>query len=305
MTFDSEPGEAILALERVAGRPPSVDLLNAGSSRTPGPEVQGAGSFRACGTKLEAAIGSQRTALARARRRAQNVEGLCGVAFGVVVVGLPAYLMGITHPLTWLLLGIVAVPGGVWTLESAAVDRVLAAQDVAHADRLDALRRVLERLEQAADPASRLEVRVDLATADQAPPRSKKAVPFRFRTELGAYLPQTERSAEWLTRHRHRWAEVAFVMACASPIRLVLADEVDYHGVEEVRRTSGLSGHITPNPEAWRLDELPEAFDAGPLRVVRREIAGRTALSFRGALRDVQDLPEALDALHRMLPPQR
>jgi hypothetical protein len=227
------------------------------------------------------------------------------MAFVVFAVGLPAYLMGVTHPLTWLLLGIGAVYGGLWTLESAADDRVLAAQDVAHADRLDALRRVLERLGQAADPASRLELRVDMATADQAPPRSKKAVPRRYRTKLGAYLPRTERSAEWLTRHRHRWAEVSFVMACASPIRLVLADEVDYRGIEEVRRMSGLSGHLTPNPEAWRLDELPEAFEAGPLRVVRREIAGRITLSFRGPIAHVQEIPEALEALYRALPPQR
>jgi hypothetical protein len=135
--------------------------------------------------------------------------------------------------------------------EQMALRRVLTAQDVAHGGRLDALRRVLERLGQAADPGARFVLRVDLATADQAPPRSQEAVPVRFRTKLGALFPQTERSYEPLTRHRHRWAEVSFVMPCASPVRLVLADEVVYRGRhqrEEVRRTSGLSGHITPIP---------------------------------------------------------
>jgi hypothetical protein len=48
---------------------------------------------------------------------------------------------------------------------------------------------------------------------------------------------------------------------------------------------------------------VPEAFEAGRLRVVRREIAGRSVLSFRGPIRDPEEIPEALDALYRMLTP--
>ncbi|MEB3223081.1 MAG: hypothetical protein VKS61_13475 [Candidatus Sericytochromatia bacterium] len=228
-----------------------------------------------------------------------------GTIMVVVSAGPPVFLMGITQPVSWLFLGVNAVFAGVVTLMLAAAHRVLAAHDMAHLGRLDALRRVLERLGQAAEPVARCVLRVDLAAASDAPPFSTEYVYMRGKTKLGDALLRIGRDAkEPLTRHRHRWAEVSFELLCGSPVRLVLADEVVYRGGLEERRTSGLSGHFTPNPQAWRLDALPEAFDVGPLRVVRRELAGRTSLAFRCGVQAVEDIAGALEALVAALEPR-